>query len=219
MDISEIFYSIQGEGIFVGAPTVFVRTSGCNLRCSYCDTKYAYEEPGKKMSLDEIVEVVRKFKSKYVCITGGEPLLQQDKTLDLIGRLLNFNYENISIETNGSIDISPILNHFGDHNNKDRVTISMDIKCPSSNMSNHMKMDNIHLLRETDQLKFVIQDEEDYKYSKEIIHRYNPRSTVLLQPVWGTNLTLLADWILKDNLNARLSLQIHKIIWGERRGV
>jgi len=209
MNINEIFYSIQGEGKWVGLPNIFVRVAGCNLRCSYCDTKYAYDD-GKEMSIDEIVNHIGNYPCKYVCITGGEPLLQHE-TLDLINTVLKRNYK-ISLETNGSISINYIVN-------KKPLMISLDVKCPSSNMHEKMHLENISLLRKDDQLKIIIQNKEDYNYAKKVIKKYEPICNVFFQPVWATNTKNLAGWILSDGLNVKLGLQIHKMIWGDTKGV
>lgn len=207
MNINEIFYSLQGEGKWTGLPNIFIRTSGCNLRCTYCDTKYAYNN-GKEMNIDEILNQIRKYPCKYVCITGGEPLLQ-NKTLNLIDILLKKDYK-ICLETNGSINIKKLLN-------KISLMISLDIKCPSSNMQEKSDLGNISFLRKDDQLKFIIKDKKDYNYAKKIVNKYKPNCTVFFQPVWGTNPMNLATWIINDGLNVKLGLQIHKIIWDEKR--
>lgn len=207
MKINEMFYSLQGEGKWTGLPNIFIRTSGCNLRCSFCDTKYAYED-GKEMSIDEILGQISKYPSKYICITGGEPLLQNE-TLELIDVLLKRNYK-ICLETNGSINIEKI-------SNKKSLIISLDIKCPSSNMHEKNYFKNISLLRKDDQLKFVIKDKDDYNYAKKIVNEYKPICMVFFQPVWGTNPDELANWITTDGLDVKLGLQLHKIIWGDRR--
>jgi len=202
MKINEIFYSLQGEGKWTGFPNIFIRTSTCNLRCSFCDTTYAYED-GKEMKILEIIDEIKKYKCKKICITGGEPLVQKE-TINLIKNLVEKKYE-ICIETNGSIkidEISKIKN----------ILISLDIKCPSSDMDKKMNFENIKLLRENDQLKFVINNYNDYLYSKEIFEKYIPRCTVFFQPVWKTDSKKLAEWIIKDNLDVKLGLQIHKII-------
>ena len=209
MKINEIFYSIQGEGKWTGLPNVFIRTSGCNLRCTYCDTKYAYEN-GKEISIQKIVSEIKKYDCKNICITGGEPLLQKD-ILKLIDQLLSLKY-NICIETNGSINIKDLLE-------KKHILISMDIKCPSSNMDEKMFFKNISMLRTEDQLKFIINDKKDYDYAKKVIVKYKPECFIFLQPVWGTNIKKLAHWIIKDKLNVRLGLQLQKIIWSEKKGV
>ena len=207
MKINEIFYSIQGEGRWTGLPNIFIRVTGCNLRCSFCDTKYAYFD-GKEMPIEDIMKDVSKYPCKKVCITGGEPLLQE-QTIELIDSLIKEKY-HISIETNGSKSLKNIVN-------KKNLMISMDIKCPSSNMNEKMKFDNISLLREKDQLKFVIKNKDDYEYAKKIIKKYKPICPIYFQPVWGTDPKIIIDWIKKDDLNVKLSLQLHKIIWGDKR--
>ena len=203
MKITEIFYSIQGEGKNTGVPTIFIRTTGCNLRCSYCDTKYAYEN-GEEKKPDSILKEIRMFNCNNVSITGGEPLLQKDLK-DLLKILIQKKY-NITIETNGSIEINNLINY-------DNVTISLDIKCPSSKMSKYMIFKNISYLKEKDQLKMIIKNKTDYEYAKKIIKNYKIKCPIYLQPVWGTNPKKLANWVLEDNLNVILSLQLHKLIW------
>jgi 7-carboxy-7-deazaguanine synthase len=209
MKVNEIFYSIQGEGKLVGIPSIFLRLTGCNLRCSFCDTKYAYLQ-GKEMSIPAILDKIRKFTCNNICITGGEPLLQKD-TIKLIEALLQKNYE-ICLETNGSISIKKLVE-------KKSLVISLDIKCPSSGSHEQMNIKNISYLSEKDQLKFIINNKKDYNYAKEIFKRHNPSCTVFFQSVWGTNPKKLASWILNDRLPVRLALQLHKIIWGEKRGI
>jgi 7-carboxy-7-deazaguanine synthase len=209
MKINEIFYSIQGEGLLAGTPTIFLRTTGCNLRCSFCDTKYAYSE-GTEMTLEEILKKIKEYPSKNICITGGEPLLQQETTT-LIDILIDKKYM-ICLETNGSIDIK-------NFSRKKSLLVSLDIKCPSSKMSTQMIFKNISSLSKKDQLKFIIKNKKDYEHAKKIIQTYQPSCTVFFQPVWHTNPQKLTSWILKDNLPVRLGLQLHKIIWGAKRGV
>lgn len=209
MLICEIFHSIQGEGILIGIPTTFIRTTGCNLRCSWCDTKYAYEE-GKEMSIEEIMAKVKDFPTNHVCITGGEPLLQKD-TFRLIQRLCDEGYE-VCLETNGSksIEEMPCL---------DSLMVSLDIKCPSSGMHKEMALSNLELLGPNDQLKFIIGDEKDYVHAKEVIAKHNPICSIIMMPVGGRELKNLAEWVLKDGLKVRVLPQLHKLIWGEKRGV
>jgi 7-carboxy-7-deazaguanine synthase len=209
MKVNEIFYSIQGEGLFSGLPTIFLRTTGCNLRCSFCDTQYAYEE-GTELVLEEILDKIKIYPCKNICITGGEPLDQKD-TSKLIKTLLNNKYM-ICLETNGSIDIKKYAG-------KQSFVISLDIKCPSSGMTTYMILKNILFLSKKDQLKFIIKNKTDYEYAKKIIQKYRPRCTVFFQPVWGTKPQKLASWILNDDLPVRLGLQLHKILWGVKKGV
>jgi 7-carboxy-7-deazaguanine synthase len=200
--INEIFYSIQGEGKWTGLPNIFIRTTGCNLRCSYCDTKYAYEE-GTNKTINEILDKIKKYQCKKICITGGEPLIQKE-TKKLIESLLKKKY-SICLETNGSKDIKPLIN-------KKNLLISLDIKCPSSKMEKKILFENIKYLENKDQLKFVIKNKKDYDYAKKIIEKYSINCKIFFQPVWDTKPEKIADWILKDNLNVRLGLQLHKIL-------
>ncbi len=209
MKINEIFFSIQGEGKWTGKPNIFLRFTGCNLKCEYCDTKYAYYN-GKEFSIDEITKKIKDYNCKKVCITGGEPLLQ-DNLNNLIDKLIDLNYE-ILIETNGSINIEKI-------SQIDRILISLDIKCPSSKMHEKMNFENIKKLKKKDQIKFVIKDKKDYEYSKKIIEKYQPKCQIFFQPVWKSKPDKLAKWILEDGLNVTLGLQIHKIIWRDKKGV
>ena len=209
MKINEIFHSIQGEGKNVGLPTIFVRTTGCNLRCRYCDTTYAYYK-GEEMGLQDIMKEIRKWDCKRICLTGGEPLLQEEMT-EFADMLISGGY-TINIETNGSIDIS-------DMTERD-ITVSMDIKCPSSEMDDRMRMENIGLMRERDELKFVIGGRNDYEYATDIIKKYKPVCSIAMQPAWGEmDARKLAEWMLGDSIDARLSFQLHKILWGNRKGI
>ena len=207
MKINEIFYSLQGEGKWTGLLNIFIRTSGCNLRCSFCDTKFAYND-GKEMNLDEILNETSKYPCKNICITGGEPLIQKE-ILKLIDLLIKRNYK-ICLETNGSINVKNL-------SKKQSLIISLDIKCPSSNMHEKSNFKNIFLLKMDDQLKFVIKDKEDYIYAKKILNDYKPKCPVFFQPVWGTDARNLASWIVEDGLDVQLGLQLHKIIWGNKR--
>jgi 7-carboxy-7-deazaguanine synthase len=206
LKVNEIFYSIQGESSFSGIPFVFVRLTGCNLRCLYCDTKYAYEE-GEEITVDQIVKEVKKYKCSYVEITGGEPLLQDD-TPFLVDSLIDKNF-TVLVETNGTKDISVI---------SDKAIIIMDIKCPSSGEVKKTDWENIKRLDKKDEVKFVIAEKSDYDWAKEIIIERNLpyKLGVLLSPVKEKlDPALLAEWILKDKLKVRLQLQFHKYIWPE----
>ena len=208
--VNEIFYSIQGEGIQIGIPTIFIRTQGCNLSCRWCDTVYARDfENGKNMEISEIMRKVKNYPTKYVCITGGEPLLQKNVKV-LINRLLKLGY-NVSLETNGSLALK------GLPKSKNFLT-SMDVKCPSSKMENRMDFENIKLLKKTDQMKFVIADKKDYDYAKKIIRKYKLGCNIVFMPVGGTDAGRLAANVLKDGLNVRVLIQLHKLIWGDKRG-
>lgn len=207
MKINEIFYSLQGEGKWAGLPNIFIRTTGCNLRCTFCDTKYAYED-GKEMSINEVLSHIGKYKCNYVCLTGGEPLIQEN-IINFIKILLEKKY-SIIIETNGSINIDNLIDYKS-------LIISLDIKCPSSNMNKKCKLKNINLLRKDDQIKFVIKNIEDYMYAKKILQDYKPNCDVFFQPVWGENPKKLAEWIINDRLNVKFGLQLHKIIWRSKK--
>jgi 7-carboxy-7-deazaguanine synthase len=209
MKINEIFYSIQGEGKDSGLPFIFIRTTGCNLRCTYCDTTYAYAA-GVEMKISKILDSIKKYNCKNVCLTGGEPLIQNE-ALALIETLTDNNYQ-ISVETNGSLSIKNLVN-------KNNISISLDNKCPSSAMHKKMIHENILLLTKKDQLKFIIQNNNDYEYAKKTIKTTPISAPIFFQPVWGTNINDLATWILHDELNVRLAVQLHKIIWGDKKGV
>jgi len=212
MKICEIFYSIEGEGIEIGRPEVFVRLSGCNLRCVWCDTKYAWEN-GKEMSVEEVIEEVKKYPCKNVSITGGEPLLQRNELLELIRKLKDLGYW-IQINTNGTIFDEEIFRLVD--------LISMDCKCPSSGMKS-----NLEVLKKTrekfdskTQFKFIISDKGDYEYAKKIISSLKA-STTVFQPEWGNRkfTKKLVDLVKTDGLNVRVIIQQHKVIWGNKRGV
>ena len=210
--VNEIFCSIQGESTYTGLPCVFVRLTGCNMRCTYCDTAYAYNE-GRPMQISEILQAIGALNCRTVEITGGEPLLQ-DETPKLISRLLQKEYR-VLMETNGSFDI--------------RVTDSrcvriMDVKCPGSGEHDKCDLRNLRYLEERDQIKFVIGDRQDYEYGKDLLNVIPSdisTGNLLFSPV-RDKLTPaeLADWILEDRLEVRLHLQLHKVIWPEiERGV
>lgn len=210
--VNEIFYSIQGESIYSGRPCIFVRLTGCNLRCSYCDTRYAYEQ-GIEMEMGQIMGRIETYQCSLVEITGGEPLLQPETPL-LILKLLENGYE-VMMETNGSFDISRV---------DERCIKIVDIKCPTSNESGKNDLDNLKKLKREDQVKFVIGNREDYDYAKNIISAKCPHlngNRILFSPVFGKmSADHLAKWILEDHLNVRLHLQIHKFIWpGREKGI
>lgn len=207
MKICEYFRSIQGEGLSIGVPTYFIRTAGCNLRCAWCDTTYA-QEGGKEMSVDEIMEMVDD--TENVCITGGEPMLQED-ILKLIGKLLKAG-KKIVVETNGSKDISKIPK------NK-RIMVSLDVKCPSSGMSEENLLSNLKHIGKKDQLKFVIGDQIDLNYAIRFIRENRTDANVVFSAVGGMNLLPIAEEVVHRKLNVRVLPQLHKIIWGEKRSV
>ena len=202
--VNEIFYSIQGESSFSGIPFVFVRLAGCNLRCTYCDTRYAYEE-GEEKTVEQIFKEIKKYKCHYVEITGGEPLIQGE-TPFLIDFLIDKGF-NVLLETNGTKDISVISN---------KATIIMDIKCPSSGESGKIDWDNLNRLEPKDEVKFVIAEKPDYDWAKSVISdkKLKDKVKMLMSPVKEKlDPAELAQWILKDKLNVRLQLQLHKILW------
>lgn len=207
--ISEIFYSLQGESTLSGLPTVFVRLTGCPLRCVYCDTSYAFQG-GSWYEIDAVVDAVRQYPAKHVCVTGGEPLAQK-ACLTLMRNLCDEGL-TVSLETSGALDISAV---------DSRVIRVMDLKTPSSEESDRNLMQNIDLLTDKDQVKFVIMDESDYSWTKQIISQYQlvQRCEVLLSPVWEKmSSTALAEKILADGLNVRMQLQLHKLLWGQETG-
>jgi len=207
MKICEYFRSIQGEGITIGIPTYFIRTAGCNLRCVWCDTAYAQED-GREMSVDEIMEFVDD--TENVCITGGEPTLQEDMPM-LIDRLLAAE-KKIVFQTNGSRDISWIPKD-------ERIIVSLDVKCPSSGMSENNLFSNLMHIGKKDQLKFVIGDQIDLNYAIRFIRENETAANVIFCAVGGTALLPIAEEVVHRKLNVRVLPQLHKIIWGEKRSV
>ncbi len=211
LKINEIYFSVQGESSRAGLPCVFVRLTYCNLRCTYCDTEYAFYE-GEDRSVDEIINEVKKYDCNLVEITGGEPLVQEE-SINLMKKLCNEGFD-VMLETAGNMPISNI---------DDRVNIIMDLKCPSSGMMKKNLYENINHLKKTDELKFVIGDREDYEWTKDIMNKYNLNSKceILLSVVFGELEPLsLVNWILEDKLNVRFQLQMHKFIWHpETKGV
>jgi len=210
MKICEIFTSIQGESTFAGRPCIFIRLSGCNLRCGYCDTKYSYDE-GVEMGPGDILGRVASAGVRLVEITGGEPLLQGEETNSLVSELLDRGYE-VLVETNGSVSIGEL---------DKRATVILDMKTPCSGMSHQMEMTNLGLIKSTDEVKFVICSREDYEWSKKIISHYGleGRCEVLFSPAFGMlQPRELAEWIIEDRLHVRLNVQLHKYIFdpGER---
>ena len=208
--VNEIFHSIQGESSRAGQPCVFIRLAGCNLRCAYCDTSYAYEQ-GLFMEIPDILEQVRRLRCGLVEVTGGEPLIQEE-TPSLIGGLLDEGY-TVLLETNGSIGIGVV---------DPRCIRIVDIKCPSSGMAGQNNLHNFKELGIKDELKFVIGNREDYEFARDLLSSFPAIvCKINFSPVSGTLAPRsLAEWILHDHLPVRLNLQLHKIIWGpEARGV
>jgi 7-carboxy-7-deazaguanine synthase len=202
--VNEIYFSVQGESTKAGLQCVFVRLTYCNLRCTYCDTEYAFYD-GRELSIEEIINEVKKYGCKLVEITGGEPLFQEE-CFELMKRLADQGFE-VMLETGGSLPIDKIDR---------RVKIIMDLKCPSSGMMKKNLYGNIDQLKQMDEVKFVIGTREDYDWSKEMISKYNldEKCPVLFSVVFGKlEPVKLVDWMLEDKLNVRFQLQMHKFIW------
>jgi 7-carboxy-7-deazaguanine synthase len=203
--ITEIFHSIQGESSHAGRPCVFVRLTGCNLRCTWCDSEYTFTG-GERMSIDDVLLRVASYGCKLVEVTGGEPLAQRE-SFDLIRRLCDHGYE-VLIETSGSIDTAPV---------DPRAKLILDLKCPGSGEAGKNLWSNLDRLRPQDEIKFVIADRNDYEWTKRVIEEHRlDRFTILLSPVWGVmDMKSLAEWMLADRVPARFQTQLHKHIWGE----
>lgn len=208
--IYEIFYSLQGESSRVGLPTVFIRLTGCPLRCGYCDTEYAFEGGGT-MSVDEIMARLRQYDTRYVCVTGGEPLAQAS-CINLLTTLCDQGYQ-VSLETSGAMDIAPV---------DARVKIIMDIKTPGSGEVHQNRWANLPILKAGDEVKWVLCGQDDYEWAKDMLdvqpfpqacdHLFSPSFHELSGET-------LAGWIIRDQLKVRMQLQLHKILWGEKPGV
>ncbi|MBU2445726.1 MAG: 7-carboxy-7-deazaguanine synthase QueE [Bacteroidetes bacterium] len=211
LKVNEIFYSIQGESSYAGLPCVFIRLTYCNLRCTYCDTEYAFYE-GEDLSIDEIISEIKKYKCNIVEVTGGEPLMQKE-SFELLKRLCDQSFD-VLLETSGSISIEEV---------DKRVKIIMDLKTPSSGMMEKNLLTNLNFLKSSDEIKFVIADRDDYDWSKQIIQKFYlaERCSILMGCVFGNLQPVeLANWILQDQLNVRFQLQLHKYIWDPvKRGV
>jgi 7-carboxy-7-deazaguanine synthase len=224
--LTEVFHSVQGEGSTVGLPTTFVRLTGCSLRCSWCDTTYSFYG-GKDWTVDDVLARLAPIATKRVCVTGGEPLDQHDACVELMDALLQRGYF-VVLETSGSIDVASVdkLEPRG------MLQVSMDVKCPASNMHKRNRVENVPLLREHDQLKFVLSDARDYAFASEFLAAHPTRAGVLFQPMWpspdpvtetkldGEPATLrnVAEWVLRDGLDVRVGTQMHKVIWGHEKG-
>ena len=207
--ISEIFYSIQGETSRAGLPTVFVRLTGCPLRCTYCDTSYAFSG-GQNMTLESILAAVANHHARYVTVTGGEPLAQKD-CLRLLHALCDAGYE-VALETGGALDVSGV---------DARVMKVLDIKTPGSGEVEKNLWGNLAALSSRDEIKFVLCNEADYLWATRVLHEHDlaGKCTVLFSPVPGQlSATTLAEWILRDNLPVRLQVQLHKLLWGNEAG-
>jgi 7-carboxy-7-deazaguanine synthase len=208
MQICEIFRSLQGEGLLMGLPCAFVRTAGCNLDCAWCDTVYAKTD-GTEMSIGEIMDRLRSYDLPLVCITGGEPLIQEE-TYRLVDTLLQEGY-TVQLETNGSLPLDRLPCD-------EALMISMDIKTPSSGMQDAMLLENLEILSSHDQLKFVVSGPEDMRYVEDILGHHAIACPVIVTPVGGVELRAVVEWVLEASLNVRVLPQLQKLIWGEERG-
>ncbi len=210
LKITEIFYSLQGEAKNVGLPTVFIRLTGCPLRCDYCDTAYAFSG-GEWIDINTIVEKVQQFSTSHITVTGGEPLAQKDCTL-LLTTLCDKGYE-VSLETSGAILVDNV---------DVRVEKVLDVKTPASKEEAKNKFENFSHLSKQDQIKFVICDQQDYQWSKALIEQYslNKKCEILFSPAHDQLAAVtLASWVLEDQLDVRFQIQLHKYLWGDKKGV
>lgn len=213
MKINEIFFSIQGEGTHIGLPTVFARLFACDLRCSWCDTMYAVEgRDFRDMTVDQVFSSIESYACKRVCLTGGEPLIQRKEVTQLAEMLVDNGY-TIVLETSGHKEPPGIFF-------TDSCLISMDCKCPSSGMHEKMDFSLFSRLKDKDQLKFVIRDEDDFEYALDVLNKSRIEASVIFQPVYGNSLGWLTEKVMEHgNDNIRVLPQLHKLIWGEKRGV
>ena len=210
LKITEIFYSLQGEARDVGLPTVFVRLTGCPLRCDYCDTAYAFTG-GEWMDVAAVIEEVKQYDTSHVTVTGGEPLAQKS-CIELLHQLCDLDYD-VTLETSGAVLVDDV---------DERVIKVLDVKTPGSNEDSKNRLENFALLDANDQIKFVICDEDDYNWSKQFIqeHQLEDKCEILFSPSHGQlDAVTLADWVLRDQLNVRFQIQLHKYLWGDRPGV
>jgi 7-carboxy-7-deazaguanine synthase len=209
LKLTEVFLSIQGEADSVGWPTVFVRLTGCPLRCQYCDTQYAFYG-GEWCSIDDVLERVRSFQTRHVCVTGGEPLAQKH-CLELLRRLCEAGHR-VSLETSGAMDVAAV---------DSRVVRVVDVKTPASGEVERNRLDNLQLLRADEQIKFVVCDRADFEWARDMVltRRLSERCTVLFSPSYGQlEARELAQWILDERLPVRLQVQLHKYLWGDTPG-
>mgnify|MGYP000374233565 CR=1 FL=1 len=210
LKITEIFYSLQGEALNVGLPTVFVRLTGCPLRCNYCDTAYAFTG-GEWMDVEAVVDELKRYKTSHITVTGGEPLAQKN-CIGLLKQLCDLGYD-VSLETSGAILVDQV---------DERVVKILDVKTPASNENSKNKLENFALLHADDQIKFVICNEDDYIWSKQFIeqHQLDGKCEILFSPSHEQlDATMLANWVLRDQLNVRFQVQLHKYLWGDMPGV
>lgn len=209
LNVNEIFFSLQGETGKTGLPTAFIRLTGCPLRCTYCDTEYAFYEGGKK-SIAEILQTISGFRTRHVTVTGGEPLAQKN-CLDLLKHLCDEGYD-VSLETGGAMDVAGV---------DPRVIKILDLKTPASGEAGKNRFENLDYITPRDQIKFVICNDNDYEWAKQILNQYRlqERCEVLFSPSHGQmDATQMAEWILRDKLPVRFQIQLHKYLWGDARG-
>ena len=209
LKVNEIFFSLQGETRFIGLPTIFIRLTGCPLRCNYCDTDYAFHD-GEKITIENILQNISNYRSRYVTVTGGEPLAQKH-CHDLLTLLCDEGFE-VSLETSGAICVEHV---------DERVYKILDIKTPASGESDKNNFNNLQYIKESDQIKFVIVDKFDYQWSRDIIkeHQLNERCEILFSPAYETlDPEKLAGWILQDQLPVRMQIQLQTYIWGDVPG-
>lgn len=210
LKVYEIFHSLQGETSRMGLPTVFVRLTGCPMRCAYCDTEYAFSG-GKNMEIAEILQQVASYGARYVCVTGGEPLAQKECHA-LLQALCDAGY-SVSLETGGAMDISKV---------DSRVSVILDVKTPASGEEKNMRWGNLNWVHAKDEIKFVICSRADYDWAKAKLDEYKltQKCPVLFSPAFhDVPAETLAGWILQDKLPVRMQIQLHKILWGEKQGV
>ena len=210
LKIFEIFYSLQGESSRMGWPTIFIRLSGCPMRCHYCDTAYAFQG-GSMMDIEDIMASIKQYDTRYVTVTGGEPLAQKE-VHNLLKTLADSNYE-VSIETGGGLSIKEV---------DPRIKIILDIKTPESGEEKKNHWENLEIIKSKDEIKFVLCSREDYDWAKKILDQYKltQKCNVLFSPVYQKlDVTDLGNWILKDQLHVRMQIQLHKLLWGEKPGV
>ncbi len=210
LKITEIFHSLQGEAANVGLPTVFIRLTGCPLRCDYCDTAYAFSG-GEWIDIEAIISNIKQYNTPHITVTGGEPLAQKN-CIELLNQLCDLNYD-VSLETSGAILVDQV---------DKRVVKVLDVKTPASKEDSKNKFENFMFLNAKDQVKFVICDENDYRWSKQLIdeHKLESRCEILFSPSHDQlDATVLANWVLKDKLNVRFQIQLHKYLWGDKPGV
>jgi 7-carboxy-7-deazaguanine synthase len=209
MLITEKFHSIQGEGTLTGTPMYFVRTNACNLRCKWCDTTYSFQG-GREEKLEDLIKECENIKERWICLTGGEPLLQRD-ALEFVKKVTSTG-KKVLIETGGSLSIHQFTEING-------TLIDMDIKTPSSGEEKSLNISNLSKLRDFDYAKMVIQDERDFNYAKEFVENHKLNYEYIFQPAWGTDPKWLVDKVLEENIEVRVMLQMHKIVYGDKRGI